>query len=124
MPNGDSEIALDTSIGSPMLIHPEQIQALALKIAADETIEQIVLFGSYASGRATPDSDVDLLVVAPHTGKPWHFAARIRSRIGPTFPLDIIVRSPEQLRNRLAMGDPFLCDVLSSGKVLYEVNRG
>jgi predicted nucleotidyltransferase len=52
-------------------IGPEQREALktALQtIAADPTVQALVLFGSRATGSARPDSDVDLLVVerTPH----------------------------------------------------------
>src|SRR2546427_622185 len=36
------------------------------------------------------------------------------------FPVDLLVRTPEQIEQRLAMGDPFILDVTSQGKVLYE----
>lgn len=32
-------------------------------------IEQIILYGSYATGRATPDSDVDVMVVVPWSNR-------------------------------------------------------
>ena len=48
------------------------------------------------------DSDVDLLVVMRHKGAAAEQAARIRCRIRPGFPLDIVVRSPAAIRKRLA----------------------
>jgi hypothetical protein len=36
------------------------------------------------------------------------------------FPIDLIVRTPEQIARRLAEGESFLTMVMSQGKVLYE----
>ena len=81
--------------------------------------DKIVLFGSYAYGQPTADSDVDLLVVMP-TKNPVAQACRIRLAVDHPFPLDLLVRTPEYLAARLDAGDCFLQDVLSKGKVLYE----
>jgi len=56
----------------------------------------------------------------PFVGVPAEQAAQIRSRIRPPFSLDLIVRSPERMAQRLAMGDPFLNEIAQHGKVLYE----
>jgi predicted nucleotidyltransferase len=45
------------------LIAPETIYGVAKAIAENFHPEKIVLFGSYATGTATPDSDLDFLVV-------------------------------------------------------------
>jgi predicted nucleotidyltransferase len=82
--------------------------------------ERIVLFGSHATGRARKDSDVDLLVVMRHKGAAAEQAARIRCSVRAGFPLDIIVRSPAVIRQRLAIGDGFIREILEKGKVLHE----
>lgn len=82
--------------------------------------ERVVLFGSYAMGTQHQDSDVDLLVVMSHSGPAAEQAARIRRRISAGFPLDLIVRSPRTIRQRLQLGDQFLKTVLEHGKVLHE----
>lgn len=63
------------------MVSMEDIQALADRIVREFLPERIVLFGSYASGTASPDSDVDLLVVLPYQGKSWAKAAEIRGRV-------------------------------------------
>jgi len=106
------------------MVAMSEIQALADRIAEAFRPERIILFGSHASGTPGPYSDVDLLVVVPFGDKSWDMAARIRGRVRPRFPLDLIVRSPGQLRRRLAMGDVFLREVTRHGKVLYEASNG
>lgn len=85
--------------------------------------EKIILFGSLARGTAGPDADVDLLIVMPHEGHPARLAAEIVKKVRKSFPLDLIVRSPEKLNERLQMGDPFLSEVMEEGVVLYESAR-
>lgn len=85
--------------------------------------ERVVVFGSHAWGTPQEQSDVDLLVVMPHSGAAVEQAARIRQTVRAGFPLDIIVRSPSAIQKRLAMGDGFIRDILEKGKVLHESHR-
>ncbi len=41
----------------------------------------------------------------------------------PAFPVDLIVRTPEKVRERLTMGDDFMWEIIEEGKVLYEADR-
>jgi len=105
------------------MVAMNDIQELANRIAREFHPQRIILFGSHAFGSPKPDSDVDLMVVAPYRGKSWEMATRIRGRVEPTFPLDLLVRSPEQVNERVALGDPFLTEVVQCGKVLYEADH-
>jgi uncharacterized protein len=78
------------------------------------------LFGSYAYGEPTADSDVDLLVVRPFEGHPFRKAAEILNQIRPAFSVDLLVRTAEEIDERLILGDFFLREVVTRGKVLYE----
>ena len=104
------------------MVAMKEIRSFSRQIARQFHPERIVLFGSYAEGRATPDSDVDLLVVLPHTGKAVEKSVEIRLATRPTFALDLLVRTPQQVRKRLAMGDTFIRDILQRGKMLYEAD--
>jgi predicted nucleotidyltransferase len=95
------------------------IQALVERIVEEFHPQRIILFGSYAQGRPTPDSDVDLLVVLPFQGKGWQMASEIRRRARPTFAMDLLVRTPDQVRQRLRIGDVLLREIAQHGKVLY-----
>lgn len=83
--------------------------------------KRIILFGSYANGRPGPDSDVDLLVVMNSRKRPAQRATDVSKtlRLYP-FPMDIIVRTPQEVQKRLHIGDPFFQEILRRGKVLYE----
>jgi HEPN domain-containing protein/predicted nucleotidyltransferase len=99
----------------------EQIEALAAFIAERFRPERIVLFGSRAYGEPGPDSDVDLMVIMETPGRPVEQAVRIRQAIDlePSFSLDILVRTPRQIRVGLAEGDFFVQDVMTRGVTLY-----
>jgi predicted nucleotidyltransferase len=78
-----------------------------------------MLFGSYAYGNPTRDSDVDFLILMQ--GNRVHdWGIRIRDAITFDFPVDLVVRSPAEYRQRLAAGDCFLREIHEKGKVLYE----
>lgn len=96
------------------------IQAVVKQVADQYAPDKIILFGSYAYGKPRPESDVDLLVVMNITRKETEQAIRICQSISYHFGLDLMVRTPATLARRLALGDPFLQEVVSKGKVLYE----
>jgi predicted nucleotidyltransferase len=95
------------------------IHRYADAIAAEFHPDKIILFGSHAYGRPHEESDVDLLVVMP-TRNQHDQAVRIQYRLTAPFPVDLIVRTPEQLALRLGEGESFLTTIMSRGKVLYE----
>ena len=105
------------------MVTMNQIEDLGRRIGREFRPDRVVLFGSYAQGTATQDSDVDLLIILPFEGKSVIQSVEIRMRLRPAFPVDLIVRTPEKVRERLAMGDDFMREVLEEGKVLYEADR-
>ena len=100
-----------------------QIRAFCAAVGREFRPHKIVLFGSYAYGRPTRDSDVDLLVVMPFRGSDAKRVVEICSRVQPRFPVDLLLFRPEEIEKRLAMGDSFIRDVLARGKVLYEARH-
>ena len=84
--------------------------------------KKIILFGSYAYGRPTRDSDVDLMVIMPHR-KGSRPSLKIRRRIRAGFPVDILVRAPGEVARRLRQGDSFIKEIISKGRVLYEARH-
>ena len=104
------------------MVSMKEIKAFSARIAKEFKPRRIVLFGSYADGAPTDDSDVDLLVVLSHKGRAVEKSVELRMKLRPSFPLDILVRTPEKIRERVAMGDSFMRDILSKGKVLYEAD--
>lgn len=99
------------------------IRHYAAEVAERFQPHQIILFGSYAYGTPRADSDVDILVVMPARNQ-LDQAFKIRLAVPPTFPMDLIVRTPKNLERRLAEGESFLTEIVSKGLVLYEKNDG
>jgi predicted nucleotidyltransferase len=86
--------------------------------------EKIILFGSYAYGKPTPHSDVDLLIIiktnASHKERSWRVSRLLLPR---PFPVDILVKTPKEVEKALKSGDFFLQEILTRGKVLYERDK-
>lgn len=103
-------------------VHRGLIRRISEAIEGQYDPERIVLFGSYATGRATKDSDIDLLIVK-RTPLPFYKRlAEVRklvSAVRKGAPFDPIVVTPDELTRRLKLGDRFLEDILDSGTVLY-----
>ena len=102
---------------------PQQIQQFCDQIAREFQPERIILFGSHAYGRPHQFSDVDLLVVMPFEGSTLQQAARILTKLEPAMSVDLLVRTPEQVRQRLAMQDSFMREIMERGKVAYEAQH-
>jgi predicted nucleotidyltransferase len=102
------------------MIPIEQIKSYVAKISEEFHPDKVILFGSYAYGKPTADSDVDLLVVMNDPNSISRPSLEIRRRVKPPFPLDLIVKTPANIKKRLKMRDYFLQDVYKHGIVLYE----
>jgi predicted nucleotidyltransferase len=100
-----------------------QIKRLAEQIAREFHPDKIILFGSHAYGRPGPDSDVDLLVIMRFRGRPVRQAIAILNKLNVLIPIDLLVRTPEQVQKRLALGDQFMREILERGKVMYEAHN-
>ncbi|MDP2976131.1 MAG: nucleotidyltransferase domain-containing protein [Anaerolineales bacterium] len=97
------------------------IRALAKHITDKFNPEQIGWFGSHAYGKPTAWSDVDLLVVMNTPKGEMEAILEIANSLPDlAFRVDIIVRSREVLEKRKKLGDWFLREITTNGKVLYE----
>jgi predicted nucleotidyltransferase len=82
--------------------------------------EKIILFGSYVYGSPSGDSDVDLLVILKTTARPADRYMAVSRTIRPRpFPLDILVKTPDEIAGALAKGDSFIQEIVTRGRVLY-----
>ncbi len=97
------------------------IQEITAKAVANLKPQKIVLFGSHAWGQPHPDSDLDLLVIMKTSLRPLQRAIRVRQVCRPKFVgMDVLVRTPKEIQERLRLRDPFFLEVLQRGRVLYE----
>jgi predicted nucleotidyltransferase len=104
------------------LVTPDVIKHVVDKIVTTVQPSKIILFGSQARGDASPDSDIDLLVIT----KSGENREQIRLEIervlrGRLFNMDLIVRSPEDIEWNIESENPFYIDeILNNGRVLHE----
>ena len=104
------------------MIQRREIKKWCASVAREFRPEQIIVFGSYGNGNPTEESDVDVLVVMPLTRghRGVQAAAAIRERVPAAFPMDVIVRSPQEIAQRLAVGDGFIASVMRDGQTMYD----
>lgn len=82
--------------------------------------EQIILFGSQATGAARPDSDIDLLVIMPYTGSKRQRQLEMRIALDDLLiGTDIILASPDEVRRHRNTVGTLIRPALREGKVLY-----
>jgi len=98
----------------------KKIKDKALAIVKSYQPEKIILFGSYATGTPTSDSDVDLLVIMDTEKSTWDVSVEISLMLKHSFPMDIIVKTPQEIDKRLKYGDFFIQEIMENGRVLYE----
>jgi uncharacterized protein len=97
-----------------------EIESITAQLVEKYKPEKIILFGSAAREDATPDSDMDFLIIkndTPHKGRDRMI--EVSRLIDRNLPADFLVYRPDEFEKRLAMGDPFLEMVVAEGKVLY-----
>jgi uncharacterized protein len=100
---------------------PRAIERIVSKLKPDK----IILFGSYAYGNPTPDSDVDLLVIMKTKAKDIDRYIAVSNLLYPRqFPVDILVKTPKEIEEAShKKGNFFLREILAKGKVIYERPR-
>lgn len=91
------------------------------RIVSELNPEKIILFGSYAHGNPTPDSDVDLLVIMDTKGSYKERYLAVSRLLRPRlFPVDIIVKTPKEIQRALRTNSYFTKEIYTKGVVLYE----
>ena len=105
------------------MLTQKHIKECAMRVAKDFAPEKVILFGSYAYGQPEKDSDLDLLVILQHEGSAVKKASDIRLTLPAEIPVDILVRTPERIQERLAINDFFIREIMERGKVLYAASN-
>ena len=98
------------------------IYAMAEKIKKEYAPEKIILFGSYAWGQPAKDSDVDLFIIKETNQKHRQRMLTVRrllSEENSLVGMDILVYTPQEVSERLKIGDSFISKILNKGDVLY-----
>lgn len=96
----------------------EQIRRIGERIKKEYHAERVILFGSYATGDATEDSDIDLFIIAPTKEPFFQRMATVRRLIRDLrkgLPVAPIVLTAKELEKRQAAEDPFIEEILGTG---------
>ena len=104
-----------------IMIEATKIKDIVNKIAIRFNPEKIILFGSYAAGNPTNDSDLDLLIIK-ETDLPRHkrsFDIQ-KSLIGSMVPMDILVYTRKEYEQEQNEERSFLFSAIKTSKILYE----
>jgi predicted nucleotidyltransferase len=97
---------------------PQAIKRLAAALQP----EKIILFGSYAYGNPTSDSDVDLLIIKDGDNKQTYKDASL-TLYPREFPVDIIAKTPKEVEEAMKGGKDnsfFVREIINKGKILYD----
>jgi predicted nucleotidyltransferase len=105
----------------------EALEAFTQRLVEQFAPEKVILYscgeafgcGSLARGEARWDSDADILVVMPYEGRPLAKIRDIRRACRPGFPMDLLIRRPEDIEPRYRWGDPIIREALDHGEVLH-----
>jgi predicted nucleotidyltransferase len=84
--------------------------------------KKVILFGSYAYGEPTEDSDIDLLIIKNTDKRPvdrWIEVKKILRESSRTLPVSPLVYTEKEIEERMAIKDFFVEDILEKGEVLY-----
>ena len=116
---------MDAALAVPTIPKRTRIPLAAIHSVVDQIVAQhkpqkIILFGSYAYGSPSPESDVDLLVIMETRSSEAEQAAVICRSINYRFGLDLIVCTPDHLNQRIEWGDSFLKEITRRGMIVYE----
>ena len=103
------------------LILQETIDAVIRSIADTFSPHKIIMFGSYATGHPTPDSDLDLFLIMDTDLPRYKRATPIRLLFQPSpCAMDILVYTPEEVARWNGVTNHVITEVMRSGKTVYE----
>ena len=101
----------------------EYIQLLTSAIVERVNPEKVILFGSYAYGNPTENSDIDILVIVKESnqsrgersGQLYNLLKELSE-----YPKDIVVYTLDEVKKWNNVRQAFITSILRRGKILYE----
>ena len=104
------------------MVTMQEIQTLVDEIASGYKPEKIYLFGSYANGTPTEDSDIDLFILKDTNTRKVERRTEVRKSFNkyPPVGVDIIVYTPKELKNVQNDVVNIALEAIKTGKLLYE----
>jgi len=96
-----------------------------IKVAKKKDVQKLILFGSYARGDQSVDSDIDLLVIKDiPESKTRDFRIDFKSELWLQLgkynrAFDVLVDSEDRIRERILSGDLFFKEIITNGQLIY-----
>lgn len=97
----------------------EQINYISEEIAKKYKPKKIILFGSAAKGKFSPDSDLDFFIIKDDPRPGGERIYDVSGMFEHNIATDVLIYTPAEVEKCLKWGDPFVKEILSSGKVVY-----
>lgn len=104
---------------APLLALVDPIATLreTIRTVTGTEVAAVILFGSIARGQATPESDIDLAVIAPRRwDKRVDLEDEVRTRLGNE--CDVLVFTAAEFGRLASSGEPVVGDILRDGIAL------
>jgi predicted nucleotidyltransferase len=101
----------------------EELDKIVSVLVGTGIVSRIYLFGSYACGEETPDSDLDLCVLTPVKDKhPIDLMTDFRRKLFDvqTMPLDLFAFNQDEFLNNAKRSTSFHHHIAKNGVLLYE----
>jgi len=97
-----------------------EIERVARRMGEAVDAERVILFGSYAHGRAMEESDVDLMIVADSALPRFKRSRELYKLLRPhPFAMDLLVYTPEEIERAESSDMSFVATILREGKTVY-----
>lgn len=101
-------------------IAEDLVEEIVRRILSVAEVDRIILFGSAASGKMGPDSDIDLLVLENAPGNIRREMVRFRGALrGLSFPFDVLVMSTERFEESKSVVGSIAHPANKYGRVVY-----
>lgn len=96
----------------------ERLLKISERLKKEYHAEKVILYGSYATGQETEDSDIDLFIISPSNERFFERMAKVRGLIRDLrngVPVSPIVLTHEEVEKRVKGGDQFVIEILQNG---------
>jgi len=88
---------------------------------------KVIIFGSHAYGKPTEKSDIDILVIMETDKREIERMVAVSKSIREyhkKIGFDILVKTSAEIKHCLEIGDPFISEIISKGRVGYAQGSG
>jgi predicted nucleotidyltransferase len=86
--------------------------------------QRVIVFGSWARGDEDEYSDLDLVIIKETQERFLDRLEKVYELVKPTFAMDVLVYTPQELQEMREGDNPFIEMVLREGVTIYERPQG